>query len=61
MRLRQRDLFLSQITIVPGDAPGMSRWRKHLFLTMSHNAASPVGYFRLPDNRTVTIGERIQL
>jgi KUP system potassium uptake protein len=53
--------FLSQITIVPGDAPGMSRWRKHLFLTMSHNAASPVEYFRLPDNRTVTIGERIQL
>jgi KUP system potassium uptake protein len=36
--------FLSQITIVPGDAPGMSRWRKHLFLTMAHNAASPVEY-----------------
>ncbi|MGZ4332031.1 MAG: KUP/HAK/KT family potassium transporter, partial [Solirubrobacteraceae bacterium] len=53
--------FLSRITIVPSDAPGMSRWRKHLFLTMSHNAASPVEYFRLPDDRTITIGERIQL
>ena len=53
--------FLSQITIMPGDAPGMSRWRKHLFLTMAHNAASPVEYFRLPDNRTITIGERIPL
>ena len=53
--------FLSQITIVPGDARGLSRWRKNLFLTMAHNAASPVEYFRLPDNRTVTIGERIAL
>jgi KUP system potassium uptake protein len=53
--------FLSQITIVPTDAPGMSRWRKRLFLTMAHNAANPAAYFRLPDNRTVTIGERIDL
>jgi KUP system potassium uptake protein len=53
--------FLSQITIVPSDAPGMSRWRKKLFLNMARNAASPVDYFRLPDNRTVTIGERIDL
>jgi KUP system potassium uptake protein len=53
--------FLSQITIVPSDAPGMSTWRKKLFLTLARNAASPVEYFRLPDNRTVTIGERIEL
>jgi KUP system potassium uptake protein len=53
--------FISQITIVPCDAPGMSRWRKKLFLTLAHNAADPVQYFRLPDNRTVTMGERIEL
>jgi len=53
--------FLSQITIVPGDARGLSKWRKKLFLSMAHNAANPVEYFRLPDNRTVTIGERIAL
>jgi KUP system potassium uptake protein len=39
----------------------MRKWRKSLFLAMSHNAASPVEYFRLPDNRTITIGERIEL
>jgi len=53
--------FISRITIVPCDAPGMSRWRKKLFLTLAHNAADPVQYFRLPDNRTVTMGERIEL
>jgi KUP system potassium uptake protein len=53
--------FLSQITIVRSDSPGMSTWRKKLFLNLAHNAANPVEYFRLPDNRTVTIGERIEL
>jgi KUP system potassium uptake protein len=53
--------FLSQITIVPTDAPGLSRWRKKLFVTMARNAASPASYFRLPDNRTVISSGRIQV
>ena len=53
--------FLSQITIVPTRARGMNPWRKRLFLALARNSASPVVYFRLPDDRTVTIGERIAL
>ncbi len=53
--------FLSQITIVASEHPGMRRWRKMLFLNLAHNAANPVEYFRLPDDQTVTIGERIEL
>ncbi len=53
--------FLSRITIARSDTPGMSKWRKSLFLTLAHNAADPVEYFRLPGRRTVTIGERIEL
>jgi KUP system potassium uptake protein len=53
--------FLSQITIVRSHTPGMSRWRKNLFLTLAHNAADPVEYFRLPEHRTLSIGERIEL
>ena len=53
--------FLSQITIVPTDAPGMSAWRKKLFLAMAHNAANPAEYFGLPDNHTVVMGGRIEL
>ncbi|MGI8428256.1 MAG: potassium transporter Kup [Solirubrobacteraceae bacterium] len=53
--------FLSQITIVRSEMPGMSRWRKRLFLSLAHNAASPVAFFGLPDDRTVSIGESIEL
>jgi KUP system potassium uptake protein len=53
--------FISEITIVPSKAQGMSMWRKKLFLHLAHNAANPVEYFRLPDNQTVTMGERIEL
>jgi KUP system potassium uptake protein len=59
--LGQVSYFLSQITIVPCDDPGLSTWRKKLFLTMSRNAANPAEYFRLPDDQTVTMGERIKL
>jgi KUP system potassium uptake protein len=53
--------FLSQITIVPTDAPGLSAWRKKLFVGMARNAASPAPYFRLPDSRTVTMSGRVDL
>lgn len=53
--------FLSQITIVRSHTPGMSRWRKNLFLTLAHNASDPVEYFRLPEHRTLSIGERIEV
>jgi KUP system potassium uptake protein len=53
--------YLSQVSIVPTQAPGMRGWRKRLFVTMARNAASPVEYFRLPGERTVTIGSQIEL
>ena len=53
--------FLSQISITPTAAPGMAGWRKRLFVAMSRNAASPVDYFRLPGDRTVTLGSAIEL
>jgi KUP system potassium uptake protein len=59
--LEQASYFLSQITIVPTRARGMNPWRKRLFLTLARNAANPVVYFRLPDERTVTVGERVAL
>jgi KUP system potassium uptake protein len=59
--LQSASYFLSQITIVPTHASGMNRWRKRLFLVLARNAATPVVYFRLPDERTVTVGERVAL
>jgi KUP system potassium uptake protein len=59
--LENPSYFLSQITIIPTRKPGLARWRKRLFLSISRNSASPVEYFRLPDDRVVTMGSHIEL
>src|SRR3954452_2168674 len=53
--------FVSRITITTTDAPGMARWRKKLFTLIARNAADPVPYFGLPDDRTVVMGSQIEL
>jgi KUP system potassium uptake protein len=53
--------FLSTIELWCGDAPGMSRWRKHLFLATAHITADPAEYFGLPRDRTVIMGSRIEV
>jgi KUP system potassium uptake protein len=51
--------FLSRMTIVRSDAPTMRRWRKKLFMAVARNAANPVTYFGLPDDRTVVMGSHV--
>ncbi|MEK6230131.1 MAG: potassium transporter Kup, partial [Actinomycetota bacterium] len=53
--------FVSQMTIVRGDAPGMHAWRKKLFLALSRTSTSPVEFFGLPEHRIVTMGSYIEL
>jgi KUP system potassium uptake protein len=53
--------FVSRIELVQGDAPGMSRWRKRLFIATSQITADAAEYFRLPRERTVIMGSRIEL
>ena len=53
--------FLSTITIEPTDDPGMARWRQKVFVALARNAANPAAYFRLPSDRTISIGARVQL
>jgi KUP system potassium uptake protein len=53
--------FLSRITIAQTNAPGMSPWRKKIFLTMARNAASPIEHFGLPVDRTVAMGSQISV
>jgi KUP system potassium uptake protein len=53
--------FLSRLTIRVTAAPGMARWRKKLFVAIARNAASPVDYFGLPEERTITLGSHIPL
>jgi KUP system potassium uptake protein len=53
--------FLSAIDLHLGTSPGMSRWRKRLFLATSRLTADAAEHFRLPRDRTVIMGSRIEL
>lgn len=57
--LEHASYFVSRMTITPTGAPGMSRWRKTLFIMMARNATSPIEHFRLPSNRTVMMGSQV--
>jgi KUP system potassium uptake protein len=52
---------LSLVDLTLGDAPGMSRWRKRLFLSTSRISADAAGYFKLPAERTLIVGSRIEV
>ena len=53
--------FLSTIELRAGDAPGMTRWRKRLFVATSHITSDAAQYFGLPRDRTVIMGSRIDV
>jgi len=53
--------FLSTIEVRKGNTPGMSRWRKRLFIATTRLTADAAEYFRLPRDRTVIMGSRIEL
>jgi KUP system potassium uptake protein len=59
--LEHASYFISRMTIIASEAPGMPRWRKALFITMARNASSPIAHFRLPSDRTVIMGSQVAL
>ncbi len=59
--LEHASYFVSRITIMPTDDPGMSHWRKNLFIAMARNASSAVDHFGLPSDRTVIMGSQVAL
>jgi KUP system potassium uptake protein len=53
--------FLSKIELRPGDAAGMARWRKRLFIATSHITADAAEQFRLPRDQVVFIGSHVEV
>ena len=53
--------FLSRGPIRRTRARGMAQWRKILFLNLAKNAADPANHFRLPVDRTVTMGSNVDV
>jgi K+ transporter len=57
---RDTSFYLSKVELKIGDGRGMRRWRKRLFFATTLIGAEPADSFRLPRERTITIGSEIE-
>jgi KUP system potassium uptake protein len=53
--------FLSRDTIVPSATPGMALWRERLFCWMYQNAGRQSDFFKIPANRIVELGAKVEI
>jgi KUP system potassium uptake protein len=53
--------FVGRETLVPGEHPGLKRWRIALYTWLASNALAPARYYQLPPNRVVELGTQITI
>ena len=55
--------FLSRETVVPvaSLSSGMALWRERLFSMMARNAGNAADYFKLPTNRVIELGTKVEI
>jgi KUP system potassium uptake protein len=61
VNIDQASYFLSKLELARGTAPTMAAWRKRLFIATSKFSTDASVYFGLPYDRTVIMGERIEV
>lgn len=59
--LMNTSFFLSRDTIVPSAVPGMALWRERLFCWMYQNAGRQSNFFKIPANRLVELGAKVEI
>lgn len=53
--------FISRAMIVASPTPGMTKWRERLFVSLSRNAMNAADFFKIPTNRVIEMGTRIEI
>ncbi len=61
LEMEDTTFFLARDTIIPSNLPGMALWRERLFAWMMQNAAKPSDFFKIPPNRVVELGTKIEI
>lgn len=59
--LMNTSFFLSRDTIVSTEIPGMAMWRERLFCWMYQNAGRQSDFFKIPTNRLVELGAKVEI
>ncbi|KIO48024.1 potassium transporter Kup [Nitrosospira sp. NpAV] len=57
----QTSYFLSRQIVVPSSGAGMALWRERLFAAMIRNASNAAEYLKLPANRVLELGARVEI
>jgi KUP system potassium uptake protein len=53
--------FISRALIIPASNPGMAFWRERLFQMLSKNAMNAADYYKIPVNRVIEMGTKIEI
>jgi KUP system potassium uptake protein len=62
VEMMSTSFFLSRETVVPvGQGKGMALWRERLFAMMARNAGNAADYFKLPTNRVIELGTKVEI
>lgn len=59
--MMETSFFIARQTVVPNPDRGMALWREHLFVTMSRHARDAADYYRIPSNRVIELGTKIEI
>ncbi|WP_233888984.1 potassium transporter Kup [Paraburkholderia flagellata] len=59
--LDETSWFLSRAVVVPTRGHGMAIWRERLFAVMLHNVGNIAAFFKLPCNRVIEVGARVEI
>jgi KUP system potassium uptake protein len=59
--MMETSFFISRQTVVPTAGMGMAMWREALFAAMYRNARDAADYFRVPANRVIELGTKLEI
>jgi KUP system potassium uptake protein len=57
----ETSFFLNRQRVIPTSREGMSMWRERLYAAMVRNSANATDFFRIPPNRVIELGSRVEL
>jgi KUP system potassium uptake protein len=59
--MNDTSFFLSREHLVSTPREGMARWRERLFIRMAMNAESAMSFWRIPPERVIELGLKVEL
>ncbi len=59
--LMETSFFIAHETVVPTQLPGMPILRARIFAWLHRNAAKPTDFFKIPANRVVELGTKVEI